>query len=124
EVTRAVAELTGKDAGVPTPTFLPHRRSLPALIRDVGPLPDAWHRPATRPLLALLEAHPAPMAGREPVAEPVPVAPGTLGSWTDQAVLAAHRAAPWRRQSGPSRPAPRTAPSTCQAGRAAASCGP
>lgn len=87
EVTRAVAELTGKDAGVPTPTFLPHRRSLPALIRDVGPLPDAWHRPATRPLLALLEAHPAPMAGREPVAEPVPVAPGTLGSWTDQADL-------------------------------------
>lgn len=71
-----------------TSVFVPERRGIDPVLRDGVALPAPVVRPVTdaaRALLARLPAAPVPgAAGPEPVA----VAPGSLGSWTDDEVPA------------------------------------
>jgi hypothetical protein len=67
--------------------FVPERRRVAEVLRDNGPPPAPLVRPVTGAVRGLLERarHVRP-AAPEPVgvgAEPVPVVPGSLGSWTD-----------------------------------------
>jgi hypothetical protein len=86
EATAALAGLlAATDPGVElgaSPVFVPDRRRVGDLVRDDAPLPAALVRPLTGVVRGLLDAvvgggDPAPPAG----SEPVPVAPGSLGSW-------------------------------------------
>ena len=87
ELARGLAELT---AGLPggdrlaAPVFLPERRSLDSVIRDGDRLPSSLCGPlaaAVGGMLARSGAQPVDAARRHD--EPVPVAPGSLGSFTD-----------------------------------------
>lgn len=83
EITAAVAELVGRlapGAALPSPIFLPERRRLDAVVWDVQQLPSPLVAPLTAAVTGLLAGRRAP-AVQPP--EPVPVAPGTLGAWTD-----------------------------------------
>ncbi|HEX6419736.1 MAG TPA: hypothetical protein VFZ77_14650 [Acidimicrobiales bacterium] len=66
-----------------TPVFLPERRRLADEVRDGAPPPAPLVRPLAGAVRGLLdragEPPPAPRAGRQPVL----VAPGSLGSWSD-----------------------------------------
>jgi MinD-like ATPase involved in chromosome partitioning or flagellar assembly len=81
EVTRAVTALGGlDDVAVAGPVFVPERRHLDDGLVHAAPLPNALAQPlgsAVLALLARLDEAPAPSAP-----EPVPVAPGSLGSWS------------------------------------------
>jgi hypothetical protein len=85
ELTRAVAQLLGEVAGgdqLGSPLHLPERRGLDDLVRDARRLPSSLAGPVTGVVLGLLERDDAPpVAGVEP--EPVPVAAGSLGAWSD-----------------------------------------
>jgi hypothetical protein len=80
--------LAATDPGVTLASSLvcvPDRRRLGDLLRDGAPLPAAVVRPLAGAVRALLD-QPGPPTGAPPAttaAEPVPVAPGSLGSWTD-----------------------------------------
>jgi hypothetical protein len=85
ELTRAYGELLAGANGavdVPSPIFLADRRHLDELLRDGSRLPDGWLAPACGPVRALLDRELTPPEPRHD--EPVPVAPGSLGAWTDQ----------------------------------------
>ncbi len=86
ELTRSFGELlaasTG-EAGVPSPVHLASRRNLDQLLRDGARLPAPWLAPVAGPVLALLEGT-SPEPGHAVDHAPVPVTPGSLGSWTDQ----------------------------------------
>jgi hypothetical protein len=87
ELTRAFGELLSAapgGEGVPSPIHVGERRHLDELLRDVARLPDAWLAPVCGPVVALLERLEA-TDGPAPIDEPVRVAPGSLGSWTDPA---------------------------------------
>lgn len=86
EISTAFATLVGAVPSVANPTFLRARRTLPGLIRDVAALPEAWFGPLGSSIHALLAAEVASgtEARSEPDLEPVPIAPGSLGSWTEQ----------------------------------------
>lgn len=93
ELTRAFGELLHAsvgDNGVPSPVFLTERRGIEEALRDGTRLPDGWLAPIREPVLALLAAG-EDKPGRDhahdhdhATAEPVPVAPGSLGAWTEQ----------------------------------------
>lgn len=87
ELTRAFGELlsagTG-DHGVPSPVHLAERRHLEELLRDGGRLHDPWLAPICGPVLRLLDAHEDDRGASGPLEDPVAVAPGSLGSWTEQ----------------------------------------
>jgi len=83
ELTSAFGELLGTESDVPTPIHLQERRHLDDLLRDGTRLPDGWLQPVAGTVRTLLDReddlrHPAPV-----VDEPVPVRPGSLGTWTD-----------------------------------------
>lgn len=84
EVARAFAELTAEGpAGAPAvgPVHLPERRGLDEVVRDGARLPTALVRPVTRAVADLLARAPAPSPG---AGAPTRIAPGSLGSWTEQ----------------------------------------
>jgi Mrp family chromosome partitioning ATPase len=70
------------------PVHLPERRRVGELVRDNAPPPAPLVKPLTGAVRALLDR--ARQRGADPpaaeVAEPVPVVPGTLGSWADDEV--------------------------------------
>jgi hypothetical protein len=87
EVARALAELTAPVAGtraLASPVFLPDRRHLDLVLRDVAPLSASLVGPVTGAVAAVL-ARPVPAP--QP-AEPEPVTPGSLGRWTTADELA------------------------------------
>jgi hypothetical protein len=69
------------------PVFVPERRRVGDLLRDNAPPPRPLVRPLTGAVRDLLERdrpERVPVAvGVAPTAEPVPVVPGSLGSWTE-----------------------------------------
>jgi hypothetical protein len=82
EVTRAVADLLGPpgQALTASPLFIPARRELDGLHRDVATLPKAIGAPLARAVAALLERVDQAdddEPGTPP--EPVPITPGSLG---------------------------------------------
>lgn len=89
ELTKAVATLVAglrRGGGVPSPVFLPERRRLDDAVRDGERLPGGLSVPVGSAVAALLDQAPAAPAdeeGRAGDGEPVPVAPGSLGSWAD-----------------------------------------
>jgi MinD-like ATPase involved in chromosome partitioning or flagellar assembly len=89
EYTRALALLTGATAaGSPSvvgPLFLPERRGLDELHRDGARLPSNLTTPLARAVRSVLDRVPAGQPP-PPFAQPVPVAPGSLGSWAEQGV--------------------------------------
>jgi len=92
ELTRAFGQLLDASAGavdVPSPLHLAERRHLDLALRDGSRLPDPWLAPLSRAVMSLLEdgatTRGEPEGGA--VVEPVPIAPGSLGSWTEQAEL-------------------------------------
>ena len=88
ELTRAFGELLSssvRDRAVPSPVFLPHRRRLDLAIRDGHRLPDAWLGAITQTARALTDG--AHTGHRDQDDDDlVPIAPGSLGHWTDQEV--------------------------------------
>ncbi|MFZ6005447.1 MAG: AAA family ATPase [Actinomycetota bacterium] len=86
ELARAFGELLaagGTDLEVPSPIHLAERRRLDDLLRDGARLPDGWIAPVCAPVMALVERQ-VTAAHAPVVPEPVAVAPGTLGSWSEQ----------------------------------------
>ncbi len=86
ELTRALAELStplAPRAPLPAPVFLPERRRLDEAARDATRLPPVLVSPLVGAVGAILERcadRPPEPSGLEPVA----VAPGSLGWWSDQ----------------------------------------
>jgi Mrp family chromosome partitioning ATPase len=87
ELTAAFGELLGGRAdedSVPGPLFLPERRHLDEVLRDGGRLPDAWLGPVAGSVQAVLDQA-DDLAEAALPAEPLePVAPGSLGRWSDE----------------------------------------
>jgi CO dehydrogenase nickel-insertion accessory protein CooC1 len=69
-----------------TPVFVPERARLVQTARDVAPLPAPVVKPLVGAVRGLLERARHTAAPRPPAAEPVLVAPGSLGSWADDGV--------------------------------------
>jgi hypothetical protein len=90
EVTRALAILLGAAPGgshLASPLHLPHRRHLDDIVRDGRRLPSILAAPVTAAVEAVLaRTGDEPGSGTGPAtgSEPVPVAPGSLGSWSDE----------------------------------------
>lgn len=83
ELTRAIAALSGAaDRPDPYvgPVFVPDRRNVDALHRDIAPLPQALTGPPTAAIRAMLDELPAATLVEQGPA-PVAIAPGTLGTW-------------------------------------------
>jgi hypothetical protein len=84
ELTEAWAALLRGAAGehqIPNPIFLLSRRRLDEVLRDGARFPDSWLASTASAVQALLErSAPGPTTASD---EPVPVAPGSLGSWSD-----------------------------------------
>jgi hypothetical protein len=81
DITRALAELAGRapgSAALASPVFVPDRRSLDVVVRDVAPLPEPLVAPVAGAVAAVLARSPteAVLAGIEPER----VAPGSLGT--------------------------------------------
>lgn len=73
------AEITDRIA---SPILIPHRRAVVDAVRDVAVLPNSIVKPIASEVLARLEAAPKTSntdSGSEP--EPIPVAPGSLGTF-------------------------------------------
>lgn len=89
EITRAFGELLvagaagGPASQVPSPIHLAERRHLDEQLRDGARLHDGWGAPVCGAVLALLDRVVDEQAAHAP-AEPVPIVPGSLGTWTDQ----------------------------------------
>ena len=74
----ALSAFRGEAVDVASPLFIADRRRLDEVHRDGVPLP----RPIVEPVGAAVNALLERVVPRRVVAEPVPVAPGTLGSWS------------------------------------------
>lgn len=87
EIAAALGELllANGEHRVPSPLHLAERRRLDDAIRDGSRLPDAWVAPLARSVMVLLDREPTPEEEASRGAELVPVTPGSLGSWTEQA---------------------------------------
>lgn len=84
ELARSFADLSGARIGgaaVVGPVHITERRGLDEVLRDGARLPSSVTAPLTGGLSSLLERATAPMTA--PV-EPLPVTPGSLGSWAEQ----------------------------------------
>lgn len=80
EFDRAFAELSGP-VGIAAPIPLPERRGVDELHRDAARLPSALSQPLAAAVQVLLDRLPSVEAT---VGDPDPIAPGSLGTWTDQ----------------------------------------
>ena len=80
---RLGAERPGPIGDLLGPVFLGERRHLDQAIRDVARLPDAWMRPVGAAVSGLLQQTHGAVTG--PTEVLVPVAPGSIGTWTDDA---------------------------------------
>lgn len=67
-----------------SPVFLPEKRQLDDILRDVAPLPDALVTPVTDAVRARLAATDTTGAPPSLDDEPVPVALGSLGEWDEE----------------------------------------
>jgi MinD-like ATPase involved in chromosome partitioning or flagellar assembly len=88
ELTRSFADLSGSRMGgaaVVGPVHVAERRGLDEILRDGGRLPQSVAEPVGRALVDLLLRAPEETAPSEPV--PVPIAPGSLGSWAEEEAL-------------------------------------
>ncbi len=88
ETTRALSELTHADGhGLGNPLFVLERADVQAAIRDGRRLPDGMARPLTteieRRLSRVAEGGADALEPESAVAPPQPVAPGSLGSWSE-----------------------------------------
>ena len=86
ELTRTFADLSGArvdGVGVVGPVHVPERRGLDEVLRDGARLPASVTDPLVGALAGLLERATTPVAAD---AAPVPVAPGSLGSWAEEEV--------------------------------------
>jgi hypothetical protein len=86
EISRALAELTARAEAVSSmasPVFLPERRHLEPIMRDVAALPGALVAPVTSAVRAVLARGATVPAAGPAAGEPVRVAPGSLGTWAD-----------------------------------------
>lgn len=90
ELTRVVTDLTGnRQAADPHlgPVFVPERRNVDGLHRDVAIMPAALTEPVGTAVLEALarrsDAEARLTSAPEP--EPVPITPGSLGSWSEEA---------------------------------------
>jgi hypothetical protein len=68
---------------LPAPIFVNERRGLDELHRAARPLPHPLVRPLTEVVDGLLDRAPIVPAGST-ADEPVPVAAGSLGAWSDE----------------------------------------
>lgn len=87
EITSAFGQLLGQAAGdqpLPSPALLAERRGLDEVFRDGARLPESWLSPLVGTVRALLESRRAEDAAMVEDPEPVPVRPGSLGSWSEQ----------------------------------------
>lgn len=75
------------ECGVPSPVHLGERRHLEQVVRDGGRLPDSWLEPICSPVRALLDIGSISPSSPPADPEPVLVAPGSLGAWTEQGDL-------------------------------------
>ncbi len=85
EITAAVAELVGarvSDATrVASPVFIPERKAVDHALREGVALPEAVFAPIVEAVSSILQRNePTALA---PSAEPAAVAPGSLGTWSD-----------------------------------------
>lgn len=88
-ITAAIAELLSsrisEASQLPSPVFVPDRRNLEALVADAAPLPTQITGPLSAAVDALLNRSEVvdadPTSERE--LEPAAVAPGSLGTWSD-----------------------------------------
>lgn len=72
-----------------SPSFLPERRGLDDVLRDGVPLPASIVAPVTHAVGMRLDAvEERALTGSPPGDEPVPVVPGSLGSWHDDGEVA------------------------------------
>ncbi|HEX7131521.1 MAG TPA: hypothetical protein VF228_03055 [Iamia sp.] len=88
ELTRSFADLSGSRLGgaaVLGPVHVQERRGLEEILRDGGRLPQSIAEPVSRALVDLLLRAPEETGPAEPV--PVPIAPGSLGSWAEEEAL-------------------------------------
>jgi MinD-like ATPase involved in chromosome partitioning or flagellar assembly len=88
ELTRSFADLSGSRLGgaaVLGPVHVQERRGLEEILRDGGRLPQSIAEPVSRALVDLLLRAPEETAPAELV--PVPIAPGSLGSWAEEEAL-------------------------------------
>ncbi|MGI8492014.1 MAG: hypothetical protein ACR2KC_03010 [Acidimicrobiales bacterium] len=82
DITAALGVLLPGIADLPGPVFLPERK-VDGALRDNEALPSALVEPLTRAVMALVDRQAdAPPPGH---GGPVPVAPGSLGRWTESA---------------------------------------
>ncbi len=87
ELTRSFADLTGArmdGVAIVGPVHIPERRGFDEVLRDGARLPGSVSEPLAGALAGLLERATTPVATSD---EPVPVAPGSLGSWTEEEVI-------------------------------------
>jgi MinD-like ATPase involved in chromosome partitioning or flagellar assembly len=82
-VSRLLAEVTPGGALGCTPVFVPDRRRLDEVVRDGDPPPAAVVAPLTSVVRTLLDRLPAATPASAEGADPVPVVPGTLATWSD-----------------------------------------
>lgn len=68
---------------VPTPVFLPNRRNLEATLRDGDPIPASITTPISSTVAALLARDDSRDRRDVSTEQPVAVAPGSLGTWSD-----------------------------------------
>ena len=86
ELTRVVASLTGAaDRPDPHvgPVYVPERRGLDGIHRDLARFPDPVADPPGRAVLALLDRRGDRDAPTTMPDAPVPIRPGELGHWSD-----------------------------------------
>jgi hypothetical protein len=86
ELTRAIADLSRSLPGGPqlaSPVFVPERRRIDDLVRDGHRLPASCCASITAAVAAALVGDPGPPTLAADEAEPVAIAPGSLGTWSD-----------------------------------------
>src|SRR6266508_183606 len=88
ELTRTLAELIGpitRGAKAPPPVFLPDRKRLDEDIRDGARMPGPFVTAVAESVQTVLDRAVADPAARPAAPAPVPVAPGSLGAWSEGA---------------------------------------
>jgi hypothetical protein len=87
ELTTAFGELLGRvrdEPGVPNPLFLGERRGLDDVLRDGARLPDSWLAPLAGSVQSVLDLAHGTVARRRGATPLERVAPGALGTWTEE----------------------------------------